>query len=1054
MWIVQLALRRPYTFVVITLLLLLAAPLLLRKMPTDIFPRIDIPVVAVLWQYNGLSAKEMADRITTPSERGLALTVTDMEHTESQSLNGLSVIKVFFQPGTDIRTSLAQVLSATTTAQRSLPAGIMPAQVDQLSATELPVLQLGISSQTLSESEVGDLAGNAVRQALVTIPGASVTNPYGIKSRQVSVDLDSAALLARGLTPNEVVTAIGAQNLILPTGTLKLGASEYDVSLNGALGSIAQIGDVPLRSNAQGTVYVRDVAQVRDGYAPQTTLVRQNGERGVLMSVFKKSSVSTLSVIDAIQRKLPEIRREQPELAIQPMFDQSLFVRAAVGNVLREGLIAAALTAAMILLFLGNWRSTFIIALTIPLAILCSLLGLHLIGQTLNLMTLGGLALAVGVLVDDATVEIENIERQMALGKPPRQAILDGAAEIAQPALVSTLSICVVFLPLFFLTGVTRHLFVPLAEAVMFAMLASYLISRTLIPTLVLYLLRDAHSGRMHWPLQQRFERGFARLQRGYRVLLAALLLRRARFVPAFLLICLATTGLFPLLGQELFPEVDAGQLRLHVRAPSGTRIEAMPALIDRIEASIRELIPADELGNVLDIVGGPYSPRNTLYGNSGTAEASDSEIMLSLAPEHRRSSQHYMRLLRRELPQRFAQTEFFFQSADQVSQSLNFGTPAPVDIQIAGNRSAENLKLAYALHRELRAIPGVVDSRVYQRAAKPVLRLDMDRDQLQALGLNARDLAQNLLVSLSGSMQTTPSYWLNPANGNTYNVGVQSRELDLDSLDALLRTPVGAQAGGAPQLLGNLVQVRREAQSAVVSRYDSKTVIDIHANIDGRDLGRVGADIEALLARYRPQLPATSSISLRGQYPMLRSSYQGLYAGLALAVLLVYLLIVINFQSWLDPLIVMATLPAALAGIIWLLFLSGTALSVPALTGAIMTIGVATANAILLVSFARERLAAGAAPAAAALAAGVTRLRPVLMTALAMIVGMLPMALGLGEGGEQNAPLGRAVIGGLLLATCSTLLLVPALFTALHEARARRWSAVSLVPRPESATP
>lgn len=1046
MWIVNIALRRPYTFLVAALLILLSMPFVLRSMPTDIFPDIDIPVVAMTWEYKGMNAQEMADRITGSSERSMTL-IDGVEHSESVSFAGASVIKVFFHPGTDIRTALAQVLASGNSAYRSAPLGTTPPQVLQYSASDLPLLQLGISSETLPFAEIGDLVGNVVRPTLQAKKGVAMTYPYGSSSRQVSVDVDAAALYARGLTPSDLVTAIGAQNLILPTGTLKLDEREYDIALNGAIASIPKIADIPVRSRDGSTVLVGDVAQVRDGSAPQTTIARQNGDRGVITSIFKVGQVSTLEVVDHVKQSIGKLRERLPEgVDLTLMFDQSLFVKAAVSNVVHEGLIAASLTAAMILLFLGNWRTTCIIAVSIPLSIMCSLIALHLLGETINLMTLGGLALAVGILVDDATVEIENIERQMALGKNPQQAILDGAAEIAMPALVSTLCICIVFVPMFFLTGVARYLFVPLAEAVVFAMLASYLLSRTLVPTLVMYMMAGHHAhaapgnryARWLAAAHGRFNAGFEVFRGHYLVLMGSLLRHRLRFIGLFAGGCLLSLGLVPLLGQDLFPAVDTGQLRLHLRAPSGTRIEEMPKLVDAVEDLIRSRIPASELGEIIDIIGGPYSTRNTLFGNSGTVETADTEIMISLRHGQHAPSAHYQAELRVALAQAFPGVEFFFQPADQVSQTLNFGVPAPIDIQFLGGKPQEVTPLVVELNNRLRQVPGVVDAHIYQRWSKPALALEMDRSRLQQLNLTARDLAQNLLISLSGSMQTTPTYWLNPANGNTYNVGVKSREVDMDSIDALLRTPVG-NGNGQPQLLGNLVNVKRSVQPAMVSHYNASTVFDIYAGVQGRDLGSVSRDIDALIDEMRDKLPRGVEIVVRGQVETLKTSFTGLGLGLLVAIVLVYLLVVVNFQSWLDPLIIISALPAALAGIAWLLFLSGTTLSVPALTGTIMTMGVATANSILVVSFARNRLSAGVPPVTAALEAAATRLRPVLMTAVAMIVGMLPMALGLGEGAEQNAPLGRAVIGGLLFATVSTLIFVPLVFAALHHWQARR---------------
>jgi len=1048
MWIVQIALRRPYTFIVAALLILLATPLALRKMPVDVFPEIDVPVVAILMSYNGLTAKEMSDRIITPMERNLANSVSDMEHVESQTIGGLGIIKVFFQPQVDIATAISQLVSGTQSALRSLPPGTQPPTIVRYSASNLPILQLGLSSPTLSEQELNEQAFNGLRTKFITIPGVAVTFPYGGKSRQVSVDLDGPALVARGLTAVDVINALNVQNLTLPTGTAKIGPSEVNVALNGSPSSMAALGDIPIRTVNGTTIYVRDVAQVRDGFSPQTNIVRRDGERGLLMTVLKNGGASTLDIIEEIRAVLPKaLEGLSGEVSAVLLADQSVFVRSAINGVLHEAVIAAVLTAGLILLFLGNWRSTAIIAVSIPLSILCSILVLSLIGETINMMTLGGLALAVGILVDDATVTIENIERHLHLGKNPHQAILDGAAEIATPAFVSTLCICIVFVPMFFLTGVARHLFVPLAEAVVFAMLASYVLSRTLVPTLVMYLMRSqghvqdasqappGHFKRIHLA----FDRGFERFRHDYAVVLAALLLRKKRFGVAFMTFSLASAGLYAVLGQDFFPVVDAGQIRLHVRAPVGTRLEEMPALANQVQAHIRRLIPADELASIVDIVGGPYSPFNTLYNNNGTIDSSDLEVMVSLKPGHA-PTLDYIRALRAALPRELPGNEFYFQSADMVSQTLNFGLPAPIDIQITGNKTAENLAVATELLNQVRQVDGAVDAYIHQRFNRRALSLEMDRSKLAQSGLVARDVAQNVLVSLSSSFQTSPTYWLNPANSTVYNVAVQTPQHEIDSLEAVLSIPVSAASMGdgvrEPQLLGSLVEVSSIAQQAYLSRYNIVPVIDIYASVDGRDLAGTYADIDQLIVNAREKLPKGSEIVVRGQVETMRTSYQGLAAGVVMAIVLVYLLIVVNFQSWLDALIIITALPAALAGIAWMLFLTGTHLSVPALTGAIMTVGVATANSILVVSFARERLAAGVPPISAALEAGSTRLRPVLMTALAMIIGMVPMALGLGEGGEQNAPLGRAVIGGLLLATLSTLVFVPLVFAGVHAHR------------------
>ncbi|MET0356359.1 MAG: efflux RND transporter permease subunit, partial [Cellvibrio sp.] len=895
----------------------------------------------------------------------------------------------------------------------------------------------------------------ALRPIVSSKKGLSLTAPYGARGRQVSVDLDAAALLANNLTPAEVVTAMGVQNLILPTGTMKVGDSEFDIKLNGAVPTIDKISLIPIRTEQGRTLLLRDIANVHDGFSPTTTIARQNGARSVLNSVLAYGGVSTIEAVDFIKNSIPEMLAKMPEgVDIKLMFDQSIFVRAAISNVVHEGLIAAALTATLILLFLGNWRSTLIIAVSIPLSIMVSLIGLYLIGETINLMTLGGLALAVGILVDDATVEIENIERQMGLGKEPIQAILDGAEEIAVPAFVSTLCICIVFVPMFFLTGTARYLFVPLAEAVVFAMIASYIISRTLVPTLVMFMMKGHHQRLEQAALKKsqpnRFERihhSFNRAFENFRAnfvgVLSGLLHQRKRFVAGFLAFCLLSLGLYPTLGQDLFPVVDSGQLRLHIRAPSGTRLEQMPKLIDQLHAEIRASIPEEQMGDILDIIGGPYSTINTLNGNSGTAESADSEIMFSFKPG-RLDSTDIMKDLRARLPKLFPHVEFFFQPADQVSQTLNFGVPAPIDVQFIGGKAVDIIPLAAQLNNELRKIPGIVDAHVYQRWSKPTFSLEMNRTQLQQLGLNARNVAENMMIALSGSMQTSPTYWLNEANGNTYNIGARSIEADMDSIDELMHIPVGKGSDGKQQLLGNVVTYERTSQSSAVNRYNNTNMINIHANIQGRDLGSVSREINKLIEEMRPKLPRGVDLQLRGQVETLEIAFIGLGFGLLIAIALVYFLVVVNFQCWLDPLIIIAALPAALAGIAWMLFLTGTTLSVPALTGIIMTMGVATANSILLVSFARTRLAEGVLPLTAALEAAATRLRPVLMTAFAMIVGMLPMALGLGQGGEQNAPLGRAVIGGLLFATVSTLLFVPVIFAGVHHRLARR----SLYPR------
>jgi multidrug efflux pump subunit AcrB len=1051
MWIVQVALRRPYTFIVMALLILLATPLSLLQTPTDIFPDINIPVVSIIWNYTGLSAQEMGQRIASVNERSLTTTVNDIEHIESQSLVGISIIKIFFQPTANIQTAIAQVVSIEQAQLRQLPPGITPPLIIQYSASSIPVIQLGLSSAHLSEQQLFDNAVNFLRPQLITIPGAAIPYPFGGKSRLISVDLDTQALLAKGLTPSDVVAAVNAQNLILPGGTAKIGAFEYSVEVNGSPNSIDGLNDIPVRTINGATTYLKEVAHVRDGYAPQTNIVRQNGQRGVLLSVLKNGSASTLAIVNNLKATLPRaVQTLPPELKVEPLFDQSIFVKAAIGGVVREALIAAFLTAALILLFLGNWRSTCIIAVSIPLSIFTSLLALHALGGTVNIMTLGGLALAVGILVDDATVTIENIERHIHLGTPLYESILTGAGEIAVPALVSTFCICIVFVPMFFLSGVAKYLFVPLAEAVVFAMLASYVLSRTLVPTLVLILLRnvkpsDANSPGRFRRIYLAFDRSFERMRGGYILILSGLLTHRKMFCGLFLGFCLLSLGLFPFLGRDFFPNVDAGLIRLHMRAPTGTRIEETARLADQVESVIRELVPEKELGVVLDNLGLPYSGINLSYSNSGTIGTLDGEIQVSLKPGHG-ATEGYVRTLREELPRRFPGVEFFFQPADIVTQILNFGLPAAIDVQFAGRDIAANYALAAQLLEKVRQVPGAVDARIEQRENEPTIGLNMDRSRIQQIGLNASNVAQNLLVSLSGSFQTAPAFWLDPKNGVVYNIAVQSPQYRVDSMTSLLQTPVSAGVPspisgvstdpgtpGAPQLLTNLVRVQPRSEQAIVSHYNITPVIDLYISVDGRDLASVANDITKLTDDVIPKLQRGGHLDIRGQVTTMRSSFIGLGIGLVMAIVLVYLLIVVNFQSWVDPFIIIMALPAALAGIAWMLFITGTTLSVPALTGAIMTMGVATANSILMVAFARQQLDAGAPPLTAALEAGATRIRPVLMTALAMIIGMVPMALGLGEGAEQNAPLGRATIGGLLFATVSTLFFVPVVFAAVH---------------------
>ncbi|WP_250535299.1 efflux RND transporter permease subunit [Caballeronia sp. AZ10_KS36] len=1045
MWIVNVALKRPYTFIVMAIMIVLATPFALLTTPVDVLPEIDIPVVSIIWTYTGLSSQDIANRITSVNERSLTTTVNNIEHIESQSLPGIAIIKLFLQPTANIQTAIAQTVAVEQAQLKQMPPGATPPLVISYSASSIPVIQLGLSSPKQSEQELNDTALNFLRPQLVTIPGAAVPYPYGGKTRLISVDLNTRALLAKGLTPIDVVSAVNAQNLILPTGTAKIGLKEYTINMNGSPTTVAGLNDIPVRTVNGATTYLREVAHVRDGSSPQTNIVRQDGRRGVLISVLKNGNASTLAIVNTLHSLLPQARAALPQdLKITALFDQSVFVKAAVEGVVREALIAAALTAAMILLFLGNWRSTCIIAVSIPLSILSSLLALHALGQTINIMTLGGLALAVGILVDDATVTIENIERHLHMGTDLHEAILEGAGEIAVPALVSTLCICIVFVPMFFLTGVARYLFVPLAEAVVFAMLASYVLSRTLVPTLAMLLMGHAHAAdakarpNLFMRLHRRFDHGFERMRAAYIVILSTLLVRRRVFGSLFLGFCLLSAGLVFVLGEDFFPSVDAGDIRMHMRAPTGTRIEETARLADEVEKVVRKVVPQDELATILDNLGLPYSGINLSYSNAGTIGTLDGEIQVALKPDHA-PTQTYIDQLRSLLPRLFPGVEFFFQPADIVTQILNFGLPAAIDVQIQGQNQQGNFQVASNLMKQIRMIPGNVDTHIQQKLDQPTLSLQMDRTRLQQLNLSASNVAQNVLISLSGSSQTSPGFWFNPRNGVEYNMAVQTPQYQISSIDELMRTPVSAPGTGPTQLLGNLVRLSPESQFAVVSHYNIRPVIDIFVSVEGRDLGSVARRVNELVDQARGTLPRGSQIAVRGQVETMRTSFFGLGVGVAMAIVLVYLLIVVNFQSWVDPLIIVSALPAALAGIIWMLFLTGTHLSVPALTGAIMTMGVATANSILMVSFARQRLAAGAPPLTAALEAGASRIRPVLMTAFAMIIGMIPMALGLGEGAEQNAPLGRAVIGGLLFATVSTLFFVPLVFAGIHARLARR---------------
>jgi CzcA family heavy metal efflux pump len=1051
MWIVRLALQRPYTFIVMALVIVLLTPLVLLRTPTDIFPEINIPVISLVWTYTGLQPQEMEQRITGNVERGIATLVSDVEHTESQSLNGIAVIKVFFQPNANIQTALAQSAAISQTFLRFLPPGTTPPLVIIYSASTVPVIQLGLTSETLSEQNLFDFGNNFIRTQLATIPGAATPFPYGGKQRLVSVDTDPTALQSKGLSAVDIVNAVAAQNLILPTGTAKLGSLEYTVEMNGSPKTVTELNDLPIKTVNGATIYMKDVAHIRDGFSPQTNAVLANGQRGVLMSIYKTGNASTLQIVDNLKAMLKYNESSYPEgLKLSQLFDQSLFVRAAIEGVLREALIAAILTAVMILLFLGNWKSTLIIAISIPLSILVSILLLSALGETINIMTLGGLALAVGILVDDATVEIENINRNLAMGKETIQAILDGAQQIAVPAFVSTLCICIVFIPMFFLSGVAKFLFVPLAEAVIFAMLASYMWSRTIVPTMAMYLLSaedeyhaDEHAGEKQGffrRYQQKFEHAFDALREHYRNALHLALDSPKLFSLCFLGFCVLSAMLAFVLGRDFFPSVDAGQIRLHMRARTGLRIEETARLADQINQTIAQTIPQKDLVTVLDNIGVPYSGINLSYSNAGTFGTSDAEILVQLKPERGKPTSAYIKELREELPRKYPGVQFFFQPADIVTQILNFGTPAPIDVAITGANQQGNFAVAQKLAAQMRHIPGAVDVHVQQAFDQPTLFMNIDRTRVQSVGLQARDVAQNVLVSLSSSFQTAPAFWLDPRNGINYNIAVQTPQYRVDSYQALQNTPVTAPAAStAPQILANLVTTSTTSRPAVVSHYNAQPMINVYAAVDGRDLGGVSDEVFKQVKAVEKDLPRGSHIVVRGQVQTMRNSFIGLGIGLVGAILLAYLLIVVNFQSWLDPFIIITALPGALAGICWMLLITHTTLSVPSLTGAIMCMGVATANSILMVSFAREQMAEGKNAREAAVEAGFVRIRPVIMTALAMIIGMVPMAIGLGEGGEQNAPLGRAVIGGLIFATFATLFFVPCVFSIIHSRLERR---------------
>jgi multidrug efflux pump subunit AcrB len=1098
MWIVKLALNRPYTFVVAALLILILSPVVLfiEHMPVDIFPSIDIPVVSIVWNFTGFAPDQMEQRIISTTERALTTTVNDIDHIESQSLNGVAVVKVYFHPSVKIDMAVAQITAVSQTQLKQLPQGTTPPLILQYSASSVPVLQLSLSSKTLSEQTLNDLSLNKIRPRLTNIQGAAIPYPYGGKQRQIQVDIDIPKLQARGLSPSDVVNAFSAQNLILPSGTAKIGSIEYDIGLNGAPTVVDELNDLPIKEVNGAIIYIRDVAHVRDGFSPQTNIVRQDGVRSTLLSIIKNGDNSTLNIVKDVQALIPKLKPDLPQdLEIKSLFDQSIFVRSAIFGVITEGCIAACLTALMILLFLGDWKSTLIIAISIPLSVLSSILCLYAIGGTINIMTLGGLALSVGILVDDATVTIENIDNHLSRGEKLHDGILNGASQIAVPAFVSSLCICIVFVPMFQLSGVARYLFIPLAESVIFAVLASYVLSRTLVPTLAMYLLKghdgeeeapkkepakdhsqdggsvhhtkaginrgkDVHHGPtalhhggegIHYgdsealerkkekhkshglfaKFHHKFEAGFDRVRNAYTRTLDRALGNHWLFAGVFLALCLGSMVLIPFLGQDFFPTVDAGEFKLHIRTKTGTRIEETASLCDQIEATIRQKIPAKELDGILDNIGLPYSGINLSYSNSGVVGTEDADILVSLKPGHKPTAD-YQRQLRIDLPKQFPGTLFTFQPADIVSQILNFGLPAPIDIQFVGTKVQDNLNLARKVSEQLSRVPGAVDVNVHQVYDSPKFQITMDRSEAEKIGITASNVAQSVLVSLSGSFQTAPTFFLDPKNGVSYNIAVQAPQYTISSLQDLENIPIHG-TGNSTQVLPNVATIKRTAEAGVIYHYDIRPVIDVYANVQDRDLGGISGEVDKIMKGIQKEVPQGTDTTVRGQVLTMNQSFQGLFLGLAGAIVLVYLLMVVNFQSWSEPFIIIMALPGALAGIVWMLFLTGTTLSVPALMGAIMCIGVATANSILVISFAKERLVETKNARQAVLEAGTGRLRPVIMTALAMIIGMVPMALGLGDGGEQNAPLGRAVIGGLLVATIATLFFVPAVYSIIR---------------------
>jgi len=1052
MWIVRLALRRPYTFVVMSILIAVLGVMSVLTTPTDVFPYINIPVAGVIWSYTGMSPDDMAKRVMLISERAMTTTVNSIEHIEATAYNGVGLIRVYLQPGANIDLAMSQIVAVNQTILRTLPPGIFPPLVVQYDASSVPILQLGLSSDTLTEQELYDYGQNFIRTRLSTVPGISVPLPYGGKVRSVMVDLNPGALFGKGLSATDVSSALGLQNLILPTGTVKVGTREYLIQLNSSPDLVSGLNDVPIKTVNGAPVYMRDVAQVRDGYQVQTNIVRTDGKRSALLTVLRHGGASTLAVVDGVKKLMPAVEATVPSsLRITPLLDQSLFVRASVSGVVREATMAAVLTGLMILLFLGSWRSTLIVCLSIPLSILTSLIVLSLLGQTINVMTLGGLALAVGILVDDATVEIENVHRNMGMkGKTLVRAILDGAQQIAVPAFVSTLCICIVFVPVLMLSGAAKYLFTPLSMAVVFAMLTSYLLTRTIVPTLVHYLLpvemplyqvgeeggeeagSAAKAAGPIWRVHQAFDRQFENLRERYHRLLERVLQHRLLVGSAFAVFAFSSLGLVLFVGQDFFPYVDSGQMRLHVRCPSGTRIEETERVFGAVEEEVRRVVPAQELDTILDNIGLPSSGINLAFSDSSTNGSGDGEILISLKSKHHPTID-YTRQLRASLAVRFPEETFFFQAADITSQILNFGLPAPIDVQVTGNDAVANHRIATRLRDEIARLPGAVDTFVRQQVDYPTVKVNVDRIKADGSGLTQRDVASSLLISLSSSGQVAPNQWLNPQNGVNYNVAVQTPQYAVPTFDAMQRTPITAVGGGGTQLLDNLASLQRTTSAEIISHYDVQPVIDIYASPDRRDLGGFAADVNRIIDKTRTRLPRGASIELRGQVDTMQSSFTRLAGGMVFAVLLVYLLMAVNFQSWLDPFIILTALPGAMAGVLWMLYLTGTTLSVPALMGAIMGIGVATANSILLVTFANDERERGMNAAEAALSAGFTRIRPVIMTALAMIIGMIPMALGMGEGGEQNAPLGRAVIGDLLLATLTTLFFVPIMYSWLR---------------------